>query len=317
MSRNGPRLCVVGSCNVDLTFRAPQLPRPGETLAGTDLQIGCGGKGANQAVMAARLGAQVTMVSRIGRDMFGEQTLSNLREQGIDTGYVLVDEVAPTGTAAIIVDDAAQNSIVVVPGANGRVSPTDVRGAGGVIRGADVLLCQLEVPLETTLEAFRLARAGGIRTILNPAPAAPLPEELLELTTLLVPNETEAQALTGLTVAGPEQAEAAARTLMGRGVPAVIVTLGDQGAVLLEGKTAEHLPATIVTAVDPTGAGDVFIGSLAVFWAGGLSLRDAAARAGAVAALSVTRAGTQAAFPTRAEAEAFLLPNEQGIACTG
>jgi ribokinase len=305
MASAAPRICVVGSANVDLTFRAPQLPRPGETLAGTGFQIGCGGKGANQAVMAARLGGRVVMVGRVGRDIFGEQTLANFREQGIDTSGVLVDEKSPTGTAAIVVDDAAQNCIVVIAGANGRLSPADVRGAAATIRGADMLLCQLEVPLETTLEALRMAHAAGVRTILNPAPAQRLPAEVFPLTSLLVPNETEAETLTGVTVAGPGEGEAAARIMQGWGVPSVIITRGDQGVCLLESGRAEHLETVAVKAVDPTGAGDAFIGSLAVFWGRGLPLRQAAARASAVAALSVTRPGTQTAFPTLAEVEDF------------
>jgi ribokinase len=306
MSTEQPRICVVGSTNVDLTFRTGRLPRPGETIAGAGFQLGGGGKGANQAVMAARLGARVAMVSRVGSDVFGEQALRSYQQEGIDTTHVVVDAARPTGTAAILVDDEARNCIVVVPGANGGLTPQDVRAAAPVIQGADLLLCQMEVPLVTTLEAFRLARAAGVRTVLNPAPAMPLPEELLRLTSLCVPNETEAEILTSQTVTGPAQAEAAARILAAWSVPAVIVTLGERGALLLEGDAVLHLPAVPVAALDPTGAGDAFIGSLAVFWAGGLSLRDAARRAGTVAALSVTRPGAQTAFPTAEEVDAFV-----------
>jgi ribokinase len=306
MDNTSPRLCVVGSSNMDLTFRAARLPRPGETLAGHGFQLGFGGKGANQAVMAARLGARVTMVSRVGKDVFGEQTIRNYREQGIDTDHVTVDDASPSGVAGIVVDDAAQNCILVVPGANGRLTAGDVRAAAVALQSAAAVLCQMEVPAEASLEAFRIARAAGVRTVLNPAPAGPLPDGLTELTELIVPNETELEILTGRPTGTPEQAEAAARLLLRRGWPRVLVTLGERGALLVEGDAADVIPAVPVAAVDPTGAGDVFIGGLAVYWARGLPLRDAARRAGAVAALSVTRLGAQAAFPSRAEVEAFL-----------
>jgi ribokinase len=299
---------------MDLTVRAPRLPRPGETLAGHGFHMGFGGKGANQAVMAARLGAQVRMVTRLGRDLFGEQTLRNYRDEGIDTTYVSLDDALPSGVAAIVVDDAARNCIVVVPGSNGALTPDDVRAAAAAVTEADVLLCQLEVPAETTLAAFRLARAAGVRTVLNPAPAGPLPPDLLGLTDLCVPNETEIEILTGRPVTNPEEAGEVARLLAGPDGPAVIITLGEKGALLVAGGSSVHIPAVPVSAADPTGAGDAFIGSLAVFWAQGLALAEAARRAGAVAALSVTRPGAQASFPTGAEAEAFLagLPGNAG-----
>jgi ribokinase len=306
-----PSICVVGSSNIDLTFRTSRLPRPGETLAGHGFHLGFGGKGANQAVMAARLGARVAMVSRVGRDVFGEQTLSNYREQGIDTAHVQLDEARPSGVAAIVVDDAAQNCILVMAGANGGLSAADVRRAAGPVQSADVVLCQMEVPPEASLEAFRLARAAGVRTILNPAPAGPLSDELLSLTDLCVPNESELEALTGQAADDLVRAEGAARRLLGRGSARVLVTLGERGALLVDADGATPVPTVAVDPVDPTGAGDVFIGSLAVFWAHGLSLVEAARRAGAVAALSVTRLGAQAGFPTRAEAETFL--QEQGL----
>jgi ribokinase len=302
-----PRICVVGSSNVDLTFRTPRLPRPGETLTGTGFQLGFGGKGANQAVMAARLGAHVSLVSKIGRDAFGEQTAENYRAQGIDTRHVLTDEQRPTGLAAILVDDQARNCILIVPGANLGLTPEDVRTAATSIREADVLLCQLEVPVETTLEALRLAKAAGVRTVLNPAPAVPLPEEAFRLADLCVPNETELELLSGCAVADPAEAEVAARVLLGRGAGRVIVTLGERGALIADAGSAEHVLAVPVAAVDSTGAGDAFIGSLAVFLAEGRPLPEAVRRANAVAALSVTRPGTQTSFPLRAEVEAFSL----------
>jgi ribokinase len=306
MATTPPRVCVVGSSNIDLTFRTPRLPRPGETLAGHGFHLGHGGKGGNQAVMAARLGGHVTLVSRVGRDVFGEGALANYRGAGIDTSHVHADDSLPSGTAAILVDDQARNCILVVAGANQNLTPADVRRAIVPLQSASVLLCQLEVPLETTLEAFRLARAAGVRTILNPAPAAALPEELLRLTDLCVPNETELELLTGRPVRSPDDAEEAARRLHLREAGTVIVTLGARGALVVGPELSERIPAPAVEAVDPTGAGDAFIGSLGVFLAEGRPLPDAVRRACAVAALSVTRLGTQAAYPSLAEVTAFL-----------
>jgi ribokinase len=305
MSPQPPRVCVVGSSNLDLTFRMPRLPQPGETLAGQSFQLGFGGKGANQAVMAARLGARVTMITRIGRDVFGEQTVHNFQQHGIDTTHVLRDEERPTGTAAILVEPGGQNCILLVAGANAALTPADVRAAAEAIRECGILLCQLEVPLETTQEAFCIARAAGVRTILNPAPAAPLPDDLLRLTDLCIPNETEAEQLTGQRVTTLEEARRAAEQLRRRGAGTVLVTLG-AGGVLVMDESGEHIPAVPVRAVDASGAGDVFIGSLAVFLLEGLALGQAVQRANRAAALSVTRPGTQASFPTRTEIESYL-----------
>jgi ribokinase len=261
-------VCVVGSSNMDLVVRTPRLPRAGETLTATSFTTVCGGKGGNQAVMAARLGARVGLVGKVGRDVFGEQLRQNYQEQGVDTTYLL-DADGPSGVATILVDDTAQNCILVVPGANHALTPGDVRAAEVTITAAGVLLCQLEVPLETTAETLRLARAAGVRTVLNPAPAVPLPDELLKLADLCVPNETELELLTGLPAATPEQAEAAARALLRRGPGAVLVTLGERGALLVTTDHVDAIPPHRVAAVDPSGAGDVFIGSLAVFPAGG------------------------------------------------
>jgi ribokinase len=300
------RICVVGSANVDLTFRTPRLPRPGETLAGHAFHLGMGGKGANQAVAAARLGAQVSLIACVGNDAFGQESLRRYLAEGLDTRFVRADDKRPTGTAAIIVDDQAENCIIVVAGANAGLSPEDVRSAAAAIQNADVLLCQLETPLDAMLEAFRLARAAGVRTVLTPAPATELPAELLGLCDICVPNKTEIERLTGLTVGSIDDAEIAARKLRQRGVGIAVVTMGADGALLLDDDGATHIPAVRVEAVDPTGAGDSFTAALAVSLTEGLSLREAARRASVVAALTVTRIGTQAAFPTRAEVEAWL-----------
>ena len=306
MTPQPPKICVVGSSNLDLISKVPRLPKLGETLIGHSFHMGYGGKGANQAVMAAKLGAQVTMVTKLGRDVFGEGTLKNYREQGIDTTYVMFDETRFSGVAPIFVDDNAQNVIVIVPGANLGLLPADARAVREVILAADLLVCQLEVPVETTLEAFRIAKTGNVRTILNPAPAAAIPDELLQLTDICAPNETETELLTGVPVQTLVEAEAAAHKLRDRGAQVVILTLGERGALLVDAQTVEHVPAVKVAAVDPTGAGDAFIGSLAVYLGEGLPLRDAILRANAVAAVSVTRIGTQVSFPKRAEADTLL-----------
>lgn len=302
-----PRICVVGSANVDLTFCTPRLPKPGETLAGHAFHLGMGGKGANQAVAAARLGAKVALIARVGNDTFGQEAIRRYRAEGLDTNFVRQDASSPTGTAAIVVDDAAENCILVVAGANAGLSPEDVRYASAVIQNADVLLCQLETPLEATLEAFRLARAAGVRTVLTPAPAMALPDSLLHLCDLCVPNKTEMELLVGCKVDSPDDAQSAARMLRERGVKTVVVTLGSRGALLLDAEGATHLPAVEVAAVDPTGAGDAFTATLAVWLAEGFSLHEAAKQACIVGALTATRLGTQTAFPTLAEVKKWMI----------
>ncbi len=299
------KICVVGSSNIDLISKVPRLPKLGETMVGHSFHLGFGGKGANQAVMAAKLGARVTMVTKLGKDVFGEDTLRNYTAQGIDTTFVMFDPVHASGVAPIFVDDHAQNFIVIIPGANHALTPADVRAASRAILDASVLVCQLEIPVETTLEAFRIAKSGNVRTILNPAPAAPLPDELLQLTDLCMPNETETEMLTGASAQNLADAEIAARKLLERGVGTVVLTLGERGALLVDQNSVEHVPSLKVDAVDPTGAGDAFIGSLAVFLGEGFALRDAIQRANAIAAQSVMRIGTQVSFPNRAEAEKF------------
>ncbi len=223
------KICVVGSANVDLTFRTSRLPLPGETLAGQVFHLGFGGKGANQAVIAARLGAAVTLVARLGDDAFGRESLHHLQAEGLDVSHVGFDAGRSTGVAGIIVDDEARNCILVVPGANFGLTAEDVRAARSALEAAVVVLCQMEVPLEATLAAFRLARAARVLTILNPAPAMGLPPELIRLTDLCVLNETELETLTDLPAGTLEQVEAGARTLQRSGVRAVIVTLGARG----------------------------------------------------------------------------------------
>lgn len=306
MAKERASICVVGSSNVDLTLRVPRLPKLGETLAAREFHLGFGGKGANQAVMAARLGAAVTLVSKVGRDALGEETLRNYHAQGIDPVHVRVDPALPTGVACIVVDDAGQNAIIGAPGANLGLTPDEVKEAAELIQKAETLICPLEVPVVTVLEAFRLAKAAGVRTILNPAPALPLPEELYRLTDFCVPNEVELEVLTSHQVTTLAEAERAAGLLLALGPRTVIVTLGDKGSLIVDEASSRHVPAVAMQAVDPTAAGDAFIGSLAVLLSEGLDLYEAVRRSNAAAGLSVTRMGAQASLPTRAEVERFL-----------
>ena len=299
-------VCVVGSANVDLTFRMARLPRSGETVAARSLATDFGGKGANQAVMAVLAGARVSLVARVGADAFGRQVVENLASRGVGIDHVATDALLPTGVAAIFVDDAAHNNIVVAPGANAGLAVEHVVAAADVIRAARVLLCQLETPVEASLEAFRIARAAGVLTILNPAPARRLPDELLRLTDLCVPNETEAALLTGAATESTAGAAKAARALRSSGAQRVIVTLGARGCLIDDGSHTETVPAPTVAAVDPTGAGDAFLGVLAAALAKTLSLREAVGRATAAAALSVARPGAQASFPTMADVDAMI-----------
>lgn len=299
-------ICVVGSANVDLTFRTARLPRPGETVGGYSLVVGMGGKGGNQAVVAARLGASVAFVARVGNDPYGAEAIRAYQAECIDVTFIRQDANLPTGTAAIVVDDAAENCIIAVPGANAALTPKDVREASAVIQQADVVICQLETPLEATLEAFRLARAAGILTVLTPAPVMELPDELLRLCDVCVPNQTEMELLAGTGVKSQSDARAAANLLRTRGVRTVVLTMGGSGALLVDESVEMQIPASEVAAVDPTGAGDAFTAALAVSLAEGLELREAARRASIVAAITVTRLGTQTAFPSLDEIEALM-----------
>lgn len=312
MSGFNGKVCVVGSTMVDLVSRVPRLPAMGETLAGRSFALGYGGKGGNQAVTVARLGAQVSLVTRIGGDRFGDDALANYRAAGIDVRFVGRDERQVTGVATIFVDDDAQNCIVIVPGANDALSPADVDAAASAIAGADVVVCQLETPVAAAIAAFRIARGAGVRTIFNPAPAAAVPDEIWQLTDIAVPNETEAALLTGIAVADDAQAEAAARALLTRGARAVILTLGQRGSLVVTPDASERIAPVRVAAVDTTGAGDAYVGTLAACLGSGQPLVEAARRANLVAALSVTRAGTQTSFPDAVTAQSFLA--EHGLA---
>jgi ribokinase len=298
-----PRITVVGACNIDLISYVPRLPTLGETLHGTRFQMGFGGKGANQAAMAAKLGADVTMIAKLGRDVFGENTLKNFEQLGISTRHIHFTDQAFSGVAPIAVDPDGRNSIVIVTGANDLLTAAEIEAAREDIAASGVLVCQLEIPLELNLTALRLARAEGVMTIFNPAPAsADLPAEIYRLSDVFCPNETETQLLTGMPVTTLAEAEAAARVLLARGTSAVILTLGARGSLVVTPHATQHVPARTVQAVDSTGAGDAYVGSLAYFLGLGEPLLEAAQRAGVIATLSVQRPGTQTSFPSRAEA---------------
>jgi ribokinase len=291
-------IVVVGSNMIDLLSKIPRLPKMGETLIGSAFHFGFGGKGANQAVMAARLGAKVAMVTRVGDDLFGSMTQENFRQQGVDTTFVLVETGISSGVAPAMVDENGKNMLVIIPGANMRLTLEDIRQASQFIQFAKILICQLEIPDEAVEEAFRIARAAGVMTILNPAPARAISAELIALADLIVPNETEAEILTEIPVSGMSGTAEAAEKLIAIGAKAVILTLGENGAMLFENNESFHFPAFSVKAVDTTGAGDAFIGGLAFGLSTGRSIRDAIPFANQCGAFSVTRIGTQVSFPT-------------------
>lgn len=297
-----PAVCVVGAANLDLISYVPRLPREGETLHGTEFRIGYGGKGANQAVMAAKLGARVTMVTKLGEDVFGEGTLENFKQYGIDTTHVLRTPQAFSGVAPIAVDQQGRNSIIIVTGANDLLTIDEVRGAENAIVGSGVTVCQLEIPLEISVAALMLARDAGVPTVFNPAPAREqLPADAYRLADVFCPNESEATLLTGKPVSNVDQARVAADVLLERGATSVVLTLGANGCLIVGQQGATHLPGEQVDAIDSTGAGDAFVGSLAFFLASGYELVDAARRSNRIAAVSVTGRGTQTSFPDAAD----------------
>ena len=298
-------IIVVGSLNMDLVIRAERMPLPGETIPGHGFQTIPGGKGANQAVAAARLGNRVAMAGRIGDDDFGTALVENLNRQGVDASPIRVDSGAATGIALIIVDDNGENSIVVAGGANLRVSPLDVDALAGLWSQARLLLLQFEVPMETIAHAMASAARHGVEIILNPAPARSVSPQLLAQADFLVPNEIEASMLSGVEVRDLASAEKAARKLQDYGVPVVIVTLGEKGALAVSGEEAFHVPARQVDAVDTTAAGDAFNGGLASALVQGFSLRGAVRYATCAGTLAATRFGAQTSLPSAEEVQAF------------
>lgn len=301
-----PRIVVVGSSNTDMIIRLNRLPRPGETLLGGEFSMAAGGKGANQAVAAARAGGHVTFIARVGKDVFGDRALEGFRRDGIAVDRIIRDPRSASGVALIFVGAEGQNSIAVASGANARLTASDVRKARRVIAEADLLMMQLETPLATVRAAAQEATAARVAVMLNPAPARPLSRTLLRLVTVLTPNETEAEMLSGVRIRNDRSAVRAAVALLGQGPKIVAITLGARGALVATREGHQIVPAFPVRAVDTTAAGDVFNGALAVALAEGRELNDAVRFANAAAALSVTRLGAQPSAPKRSAIERLL-----------
>ena len=301
-------IVVIGSTNTDMVVKASHLPAGGETVLGGEFLMNAGGKGANQAVAAARYGNRVVFVAKTGNDLFGERVRSSLREDDIVTDYVSVDPLHPSGVALITIDARAENCIVVASGANMYLSTADVDAAREEISAADVVLMQLESPIETVTYAARMAAEAGVKVVLNPAPAPdkPLPEELMRSLYLITPNRSEASRLSGIEVRDLESAREAAKAILDRGSQSVIITLGGDGSLVYDGQEFTFIEATKVEAVDTTAAGDTYNGVLATMVAEGRNLIDAAREASLAAAISVTRMGAQPAAPTRSEVAAVM-----------
>ena len=299
-------ITVIGSSNTDMIIKVPRIPKPGETVLGGKFSTAPGGKGANQAVAAARSGGNVTFVARVGDDIFGEQALKGFKDDGINTDFIIKDKDAPSGIAEIFVSEDGENSIAVASGANLNLSVYDVITAKEVILSSDILLMQLEIPLKTVQYAAKLAFDYGIRVILNPAPGQPLPIEILKTISILTPNEAEAAMLTGIRVEDEGAAEDAGKILMSKGVNKVIITIGKKGALILDSSGSELVGGFKVHAVDTTAAGDIFNGALAVALAEKKNIWEAVKFGNAAAALSVTKLGAQPSAPKRKDILEFL-----------
>jgi ribokinase len=299
-------IVVVGSSNTDMIIKVAHLPKPGETILGGEFTKSAGGKGANQAVAAARAGGQVTFIAKVGDDIFGESAINGFIEDSINVDYVLKDAEAPSGVAQIFVADDGENCIAVASGANAKLSSDDIQDAKVVIENADILLTQLETPVETISTAIGLARDHGKIVILNPAPAQPLPDELLAQLSVITPNETEAELLTGVKVVDEASAAQASDALKDKGVETVIITLGSKGAFVDHKGERYMVPGFTVEAVDTTAAGDTFNGALAVGLSQKKDMKEAVKFANAAAALSVTKLGAQPSVPSEMEVRAFL-----------
>jgi ribokinase len=299
------KIVVVGSANTDMVVKTERIPGPGETVIGGEFIMAAGGKGANQAVAAARLGAQVSFVARLGSDVFGDQAVAGYHREGIDTSFVVRDPDAASGVALIFVDAQGENSIAVASGANARLTPADVERAREAIASADVLLVQLEVPVDAVHRAIELADGAGVQVILNPAPAKEIDPDLLRMVSIATPNEHEIKVIVG----EPDRETSVSRVLEA-GTETVLVTLGQRGVLWATPRSQRIVPAFVVQAVDTTAAGDAFNGGLACALASGLPMGEAIRYANAVAALSVTRMGAQPSLPIRDEVEAFLRGSE-------
>jgi len=300
------KIVVVGSSNTDMIIKVPWIPKPGETILGGKFSTAAGGKGANQAVAAARVGGDVIFLARIGNDMFGQKAKEGFIKDKINVEYVLTDESEPSGVALICVAEDGENIIAVAGGANSNLSPADIEKQSDVISSADILVGQLETPLETIHKAVSIASDNGVKVILNPAPAQELSDDILGKISILTPNESEAHLLTGIKVDSETDAAKAADVLMGKGVQIVLLTMGPRGAYIATAEFKELIPGFKVKAVDATAAGDVFNGALAVAIAHSKPIREAVSFANAAAALSVTKLGAQPSAPTKDQVDKFL-----------
>ena len=291
-------ILVIGSSNTDMTVKTKALPKPGETVLGGIFTMGAGGKGANQAVAARRLGGEVKFICKVGRDIFGDNAIAHYRQEGLDTGGILRSEL-PSGVALISVDEHAENCIVVASGANNDLTEADIEAVAGDIRNCGILLLQLEIPVPSVLKAARIAHEAGATVVLNPAPACPLPDELFRYVDLFIPNETELSTFSGLPVSDEASAAKAAAAMQAKGVGKLIVTMGSKGSLICEGGEPVFVPARKVKAVDTTAAGDTFCGSLCVALSEGRGLKEAAEFATAASALTVQKMGAQDSIPYR------------------
>jgi ribokinase len=301
-----PRVVVVGSINMDLVIRCPELPRPGQTILGRSVCELPGGKGANQAVAAARMGGRVSMIGRVGDDAFGKELINHLNTEGVDTSSMKVTSQTPSGLAVVSVDDHAENSIVVIPGANAELSVDDVQAASAQIESADILLVQLEISLKTVEAAVAIAHKAGVKVLLDPAPSVGrLPESLLQCD-LICPNVTEAEAILGRSFVDSQDIKRGAQELVALGYQRVMITWGARGAIFCDGERMSHVPGFEVDAVDTTASGDAFAGTLAVAWCAEGAIEAAMVRANAAGAIVASRSGAQTAMPTAEEVESLL-----------
>lgn len=299
-----PRIAVVGSANIDLTTYTDQFPKPGETIFGKSFDLGFGGKGANQAVAAKLCGAEVFMIARVGDDLFGPATIKNFQSLGIDATHVRQIKGVSSGVAPIFVDSSGQNRILVVKGANDELKPADIDAAADVLKKADCIVLQFEIPLETVYYTIQFAKRNNIRCLLNPAPAQPIDLKAIVDLDYFVPNETEAETISGSPVRNLDDAKRCAQKFLASGIRRVIVTLGANGSLLVGKEGVEHVPAFKVETIDSTGAGDAFIGSFATFLGEGMPEREAVRRANLYAAISTSSIGTQKSFCDRSRFDA-------------
>lgn len=297
------RIVVIGSCNTDMVINTERLPLPGETIIGGSFFMNAGGKGANQAVAAARLGGNVSFMAKVGNDHFGSRSIEQYKAEGIDVGHILVDAGQPSGVALIMVDGKGENCIAVASGANAMLTPEDIDKAVGMIEHGDIVLMQLETPLETVEYAARIAKEKGKRVVLNPAPALHLPDSLLNNLYMLIANETETEYISGVKITDMESICRAADVIGGRGVENVVITLGSKGAFIKENGAYHKVPAIKVKAVDATAAGDTFCGALCVALAEKKGILDAVEFANKCASITVTRMGAQSSLPYRSEVD--------------